>query len=158
VAVELPFFFKLFFQLYVIAYMISNPVVLFDGICHLCNGTIDFLIRKDLRNHFRYVTLQSEAGEKLKKKLNIPADTDSVILIYQGRVFLESEAVLKIAALLPYPWKLAGIFRIIPQKLRDCIYSMVAKNRYNWFGKRKKCRTMGTGSNRLFPGPKELKL
>ncbi len=138
--------------------MIPHPVILFDGYCHLCNGSVDFLLRQDVQRKFRYVPLQSTAGEALMKKFRIARETDSVILIYRHRVYLESEAVLQTAGLLPMPWKLALSFRIIPRKWRDALYRWVAGNRYRWFGKRDRCRTATKEERPLFPGPESLEI
>jgi len=84
--------------------------------------------------------LQSEAGTKITYEFRIPAETDSVILIWENQVFIESDAALKIGRLLPFPWKTVVVLKIIPKKLRDSIYRWIAKNRYRWFGKKDTCR------------------
>jgi len=136
--------------------MIKNPVILFDGVCNLCNGTVDFLIRKDRKRQFRFVALQSDGGEKIMEKYNIPADSDSVILIYDGKIYYESDAALKISSLLHFPWNVAKVFRIIPLKLRNRIYKWVARNRYKWFGKSNSCRVPSPEEQKFFPGPDDL--
>ncbi len=118
----------------------QNPVILFDGVCNLCNGTVDFLLKRDRRKQFRYAALQSESGKALIQKFHIPEQTDSVILINLNKVYFESDAAIEICNLLPYPWRLGIIFQIIPKIIRDKIYRWVAKNRYRWFGKRETCR------------------
>ena len=118
----------------------NNPLILFDGVCNLCNGTVDFLIKYDRKKQFRFIALQSDIGIKATKKFNIPSYTDSVILVNRNQAFTESEAVLEIARLLPFPWNTAIVFVIIPKKLRNKIYRWVAKNRYQWFGKKDNCR------------------
>lgn len=138
--------------------MITNPLVLFDGKCNLCNGTVDFLIRKDSRKQLRFIALQSKEGKKLKKKFNVPVENDSVILIFKGRIFLESEAVLKIAEFLPYPWRIAAGFRVIPASLRNRIYKWIAVNRYRLFGKKKHCRVPTPEEKKMFPDQNDLKL
>ncbi len=117
-----------------------QPIILFDGFCNLCNGTVDFLMKHDKKNQFSFVSLQSDEGKLLIRKYQIPMDTDSVLLIKSNHVYYESEAAVEIAALLNFPWKLASFFKFIPIKIRDRIYRWVAKNRYNWFGKRENCR------------------
>ena len=118
----------------------QNPVILFDGVCNLCNGTVDFLLKRDRKKQFRYAALQSETGKTLIQKFHIPKQTDSVILIKLNKVYFESDAAIEITNMLPYPWKLGIIFQIIPKIIRNKIYRWVAKNRYRWFGKRKTCR------------------
>ena len=117
-------------------------VILFDGICNLCNGTVDFLIKRDRNKQFRFVALQSVTGKILIQKFNIPPATESVIAIKQKLIYFESDAAIEIARLLPFPWKLAILIKIIPKKLRDYIYRIIAKNRYKWFGKTESCRIL----------------
>ena len=117
-------------------------VILFDGICNLCNGTVDFLIKRDRNKQFRFVALQSVTGKILIQKFNIPPATESVIAIKQNLIYFESDAAIEIARLLPFPWKLAILIKIIPKKLRDYIYRIIAKNRYKWFGKTESCRIL----------------
>ena len=120
----------------------KQTVILFDGICNLCNGTVDFLIKRDRNKQFRFVALQSVTGKILIQKFNIPPATESVIAIKQNLIYFESDAAIEIARLLPFPWKLAILIKIIPKKLRDYIYRIIAKNRYKWFGKTESCRIL----------------
>jgi predicted DCC family thiol-disulfide oxidoreductase YuxK len=129
---------------------IKQPVILFDGICNLCNGTIDFILKHDQKKQFRFVALQSDTGKLVIQKFKIPLETDSVILINQNRTYFESEAVVEIAGMLPFPWKLGRIFRFIPKIIRNGLYNWIAKNRYRWFGKRNTCRIMPFDENQLF--------
>ncbi|HKI89885.1 MAG TPA: DCC1-like thiol-disulfide oxidoreductase family protein [Draconibacterium sp.] len=138
--------------------MLNYPLVLFDGVCNLCNGTVDFIIKRKNKTPFLFVALQSEAGKKLAERYHIPPDIDSVILINNNNVFIESEAVLEIARLLPNPWKLATVFRIIPKKWRDNIYKWMAKNRYGWFGKKTFCRLPAPEEKIWFPEVSDLNL
>ena len=128
----------------------QQTVILFDGICNLCNGTVDFLIRKDRKKQFRFVALQSETGKTLIHKFNIPLSTESVILIQQNRIYFESDAAVEIAGLLPFPWKLGKLIKIIPKKIRDSFYRVIAKNRYKWFGKTDSCRLMAETDKIIF--------
>jgi predicted DCC family thiol-disulfide oxidoreductase YuxK len=120
--------------------MINNPIILFDGICNLCNGTVDFIINRDKKEIFRFAALQSDAGIHLAKKFDISGETDSVVLIWENQVFLESDAALEITRLLSFPWKAFVVFKILPKNIRDRIYRWIAKNRYGWFGKKNTCR------------------
>ena len=117
-----------------------QPIILFDGICNLCNGTVDFLLKHDRKKQFKYIPMQSADGKLLIVKYQIPADTDSVILIKSNRVYIESEAVIEIAVMLNFPWKMARIMKFVPAKIRNMFYRWIAKNRYRWFGKRESCR------------------
>lgn len=116
------------------------PLILFDGVCNLCNNTVDFLLKRDRTKQFRFASLQSETGKELKNKFHIPQETDSIVFVHMDQFYIESEAALEIARLLPYPWKVASIFKIVPRTLRDKIYRWIARNRYRWFGKRDTCR------------------
>ncbi|HKI89510.1 MAG TPA: thiol-disulfide oxidoreductase DCC family protein [Draconibacterium sp.] len=138
--------------------MQNHLLVLFDGVCNLCNGTVDFIIKRKSKIQFLFVALQSEAGKKLVEKYNIPSEIDSVILINDNNVFTESEAVLEIVRFLPYPWKLATAFKIIPKKWRDKMYKWIAKNRYRWFGKKTSCRLPSPEEKIWFPEFADLNL
>jgi predicted DCC family thiol-disulfide oxidoreductase YuxK len=117
-----------------------QPIILFDGFCNLCNGSVDFLLKNDKKKQFSFVPLQSDEGKLLINKHQIPVDTDSVVLIKSNRVYFESDAAVEIAGLLGYPWKLTSSIKIFPKIIRNKIYRWVAKNRYRWFGKRQNCR------------------
>ncbi len=118
----------------------EQPIILFDGICNLCNGTVDFLLKHDKKKQFRFVPLQSDEGKLYIQKYQIPSDTDSVLLIKSNQVYFESDAAVEIAEMLNFPWKLARYIKFIPKKMRDKVYRWMAKNRYRWFGKRESCR------------------
>lgn len=120
----------------------NRHIILFDGVCNLCNRSIDFILRRDKKEQFRFVALQSDEGKKLVRQFNIPAETDSVLLIKNDLVFTESDAALEISKMLPFPWKWANVFRVLPLKFRNSIYHWIARNRYRWFGKRTSCRVI----------------
>lgn len=134
----------------------NNPIILFDGVCNLCNGAVDFILKRDKHKQFRFVSLQSETGLYIIKKFKIATETDSVILIQNNKVFIESDAAIKIAQQLTPFWKLLLVFKIIPKKVRDKLYRWVAKNRYNWFGKKQSCRIPGNEEMKVFPGISDL--
>jgi predicted DCC family thiol-disulfide oxidoreductase YuxK len=136
--------------------MTEHPVVFFDGVCNLCNGVVNFILRHQHKKQFRFVALQSEAGEKAIQLLQIPPETNSVILYWEKRIFTESEAALEIARLLPAPWKWAVVCKIIPKKVRDKMYRWIAKNRYRWFGQKQSCRLPSPREKQFFPEAGEL--
>ena len=136
--------------------MKNHPLVLFDGVCNLCNGTVNFILKRDRKKQFRFVALQSKAGKFLIKKFNISPTTDSVILIFQNRIFIESDAAIEIVKLLPFPWKMALIFNAIPKKPRNKIYRWIAKSRYKWVGKKETCRVPTPDERKFFPEIIEL--
>ena len=120
----------------------SVAVVLFDGVCNLCNGTIDFLLRRDRRDRLRFASLQSPAGRRLTDAHGITTDPpESMVLIDEGGAHVRSDAALRIARRLGGFWGLVGATgRILPRSLRDAAYNWVARNRYRWFGTRDSCR------------------
>lgn len=118
----------------------NNPVLLFDGVCNLCNGAVQFVIKNDKKKHFRFAALQSEAGILLSKKYNIPTDTiDTFVLISKDKSYTRSTAALRVAKLLGGFWSLAYVFIVVPPVIRDAIYNWIAGNRYRWFGKQESC-------------------
>lgn len=136
--------------------MNKNPYVLFDGVCNLCNGTVDFILKRDPKKQFMFAALQSETGQIIRKKFSIPDEIDSVVLIHEEKVFFESDAALEIARLLPIPWKWAVILRIVPVGWRNAVYRWIARNRYRWFGKKQECRIPTPEERKFFPEPTDL--
>ncbi|MCM3006458.1 thiol-disulfide oxidoreductase DCC family protein [Priestia koreensis] len=120
--------------------METSPLVLFDGVCNFCNGSINFIIKHDQKGIFQFAPLQSEAGERTLKSFSIPDHyLDSLVYIENNRCYVKSTAALKIARRLDGGWKLFYAAIIVPRPIRDYIYSIIAKNRYKWFGKRDAC-------------------
>ena len=121
--------------------MSKFSIILFDGVCNLCNSSVNFIIDHDKRNDFRFASLQSEAGQDLLKKFHLNVkDFDSIILVENGKHYERSSAVLKIVKKFPGLWKLLYLFIIVPKPLRDFVYDIIADNRYKWFGKKESCR------------------
>jgi predicted DCC family thiol-disulfide oxidoreductase YuxK len=111
----------------------------FDGYCTLCNNSVDFLMRVDKRQRLSFGSLQSETAQReLPQELR--ESVDSVILKYNDRVFVKSDAALEVCRILGGGWHFFRIFKILPRSWRDAIYEWVARNRYRWFGKRETCR------------------
>jgi predicted DCC family thiol-disulfide oxidoreductase YuxK len=118
----------------------ENPIILFDGVCNFCNGSVNLVLKYDKRGIFRFAALQSEAGQKLLQRYDLPsAEFDSFVLIDNGKVYKKSEAALRVINKLPWYWKELQILRIIPTPFRDAIYDFIARNRYKWFGKKDQC-------------------
>lgn len=119
--------------------MNDHPIILFDGICNLCNGWVNFVIDRDRSRNFRFAALQSEVGGRLceNRAHDIP---DSIVLIENDVVHVKSDAVLRIARQLDGAWPLLALFRLVPRSVRDLVYDFVARHRYRWFGKRDTCR------------------
>jgi len=119
----------------------GKKIILFDGVCNLCNNSVQFVIKRDKNDVFRYAALQSDVGQQLLKQRHIDTiAVDSIILIEPGvAYYTKSDAALEIAQHLGGLWKLSAIFSWIPATLRNRIYDFVAKNRYKWFGKQESC-------------------
>ncbi len=118
----------------------SQSIVLFDGVCNLCNGAVTFLIRNDKNDRFRFAALQSEMGVDLTTKYGIDTqEVDSIVLIENDKAYVRSDAALRIAKRMSGAYPLLYVFVIIPRFLRDPIYKWVARNRYRWFGKKNQC-------------------
>lgn len=116
-----------------------NSIVLFDGVCNFCNGAVNFIIRHDREGRFKFAPLQSEIGEGLKREYSIPGDTDSLVLVENGKAYTHSTGALKIAKGLGGIWQFGHAFIIVPKTIRDWFYKTFAKNRYKWFGKKDVC-------------------
>ncbi len=119
----------------------GQKIVLFDGACVLCNRSVDFLLKTDRKKRLKFASLQSDiAASMLKPIQNQPLTEDTIIFNDEGRLFIKSTAVLRIAGYLGFPYSTLAIFRLIPRSLRDGIYDWIARNRARWFGTRVKCR------------------
>ncbi len=117
-----------------------TSLVLFDGVCDLCNGFVQFVIARDPAGRCQFGALQSPSARRVLDLHDTPDPLpDTLVLVDQGRVFTRSTAVLRIARHLTFPWPLAYAFLAVPRPLRDGIYAIVARHRYQWFGKRDHC-------------------
>lgn len=130
---------------------LANPVVLFDGVCNLCNGSVDFVLKWERVPRLRFASLQSDEARRLLAERSVSgASLDpgggtsdaprSIILIDGEGVHTQSTAALRIARELRAPWSALHLLHVIPRPLRDLVYRWVARNRYTWFGRRESCR------------------
>ena len=119
----------------------SKQIILFDGVCNLCNNAVQFVIKRDKKDVFRYAALQSEVGQQLTKERGIDTATvDSIILIDPGTAYYtKSTAALEIGKELKGYRTISSILLGIPSKLRDIVYDFIAKNRYKWYGRKDQC-------------------
>ncbi|MFZ4542482.1 MAG: thiol-disulfide oxidoreductase DCC family protein [Saprospiraceae bacterium] len=118
----------------------KNPVLIFDGVCLLCNKWVQFVLLHDKKEIFRFVSLQSAQGQALMKPLNTNGKTpDSVVLIVDNKYYLESDAALETLKLLGGIWRFSFILKLCPQIIRNYIYRIIARNRYRWFGETEIC-------------------
>ena len=119
----------------------GRDIVLFDGVCNLCNGAIDFILDRDPQGKLAFASLQSAAGQELLKQYGLSTHNfDSVVLLKEGKVYQKSTAALKIAGRLKGLWPLLKVFTLVPRPIRDAIYNFIGSNRYRFFGKREQCR------------------
>jgi predicted DCC family thiol-disulfide oxidoreductase YuxK len=120
----------------------TGAVVLFDGVCNLCNGAVNFIIDRDPLGRFRFAALQSSQAEALLAPLRLVPEVapQSFILVEGGRVYERSTAALRIARRMAGAWRLLYAFIVVPAPLRDILYRFIARNRYRWFGKADACR------------------
>lgn len=120
--------------------MENRSVVIFDGVCNLCNGAVNFIIRRDTARRFVFASVQSEAGKKLMSEFRFDkSNIDTFILIKDGRCFVRTDAALEIARDFSGFWYALRALKIIPRPLRDYFYDYIAANRYKLFGKRDSC-------------------
>jgi predicted DCC family thiol-disulfide oxidoreductase YuxK len=118
-------------------------VVLFDGVCNLCNGTVQFILDRDPRGRFRFAPLQSEVAARMLAEHGVTIDRSapySVLLLEGGQVYARSAAVLRIAQNLAFPWPGMVVFFAVPRFVRDAVYRFIARHRYGWFGRTDACR------------------
>jgi predicted DCC family thiol-disulfide oxidoreductase YuxK len=117
------------------------PVILFDGVCNLCNASVLFVIDRDPRGQFAFAPLQSEYGSSLLRTYGYRGDAlTTVLLIEDERIYDRSTAALRIARRLSGLWPLLSVFRIVPRPVRDLAYDWLARHRYRWFGRTDACR------------------
>ena len=114
-----------------------HTIVFFDGVCGLCNGFVDFLVRHDRSRALRYAPLQGNTAAGFAR---LPRDLDSVVVVHDDRVLVKSDAALTALSRLGGVWRLSAVARVIPRVLRDAVYDLIARNRYRWFGKHETCR------------------
>lgn len=118
----------------------KNPIILFDGVCNLCNGSINAILKLDKAGVFRFAALQSDAGREQLKRFNLDKrPMTSVVLVEEGRHFEKSEAALRILKRLGWPFKALYPLMLLPRPVRDLGYDLIAGNRYRIFGKRDAC-------------------
>ena len=118
----------------------KKPIILFDGVCNLCNTAVQTVIKNDPKGKFLFASLQSEEGQKLSQQFQLPFnDFNSFVLIQDERVYTRSTGALKVAKQLSGGWKFLYVFIIVPPFIRDAVYNWVSRNRYKWFGKQDEC-------------------
>lgn len=120
---------------------IDRPVLLFDGVCTLCDHSVQFVLEHEPGREIHFASLQSRVGQQLLAEHRLDADDiDSVVFVDGGRAYVRSDAALRVASRLDAPWKWLAAAGIVPRALRNWVYDTVARNRYRWFGTRDACR------------------
>lgn len=119
----------------------NKKIILFDGVCNLCNSAVQFIINNDKKDIFRFVALQSELGKEICNYIGVDQNKIDSIILYNPGVayYYKSSAAIEIAEELGGIYSLVSIFKIFPEKLRNYIYDYIAKNRYKWYGKKESC-------------------
>lgn len=125
--------------------MATTSIIIFDGVCNLCNRAVQFILKYDPYGKFVFTAMQSETGKNLRQSYHIAPSVDSIILIEGDHAYSNSDAALRIARRLVGLWPFFYGFIIVPKPIRDAVYKFIARNRYRWFGKHDVC---------LIPSPK----
>lgn len=120
--------------------LVGKSLILFDGVCNLCNGSVRFVLKRDRHDRFRFAPLQSEVAHAyLPGPTSADPALSSMILVEDGQVYMRSDAALRIARRLTGGWPLLYGLMVLPRFLRDGLYNFIARHRYAWFGKRSTC-------------------
>lgn len=119
----------------------QQKIILFDGVCNLCNSSVIFVLQHEPEPLFKFASIQSDAGKELLYRCGLPTDyAEAVILIDHGKQYLGSTAALKIGQTLKFPWSLiASLGLLVPKFIRDWVYNQIGRHRYQWFGKKDVC-------------------
>ncbi|MDZ4681117.1 MAG: thiol-disulfide oxidoreductase DCC family protein [Saprospiraceae bacterium] len=118
----------------------GGSILLFDGVCNLCNASVQFILKRDSKGLFRFASLQSPTGQALLRFAGLPTgEISTVVLFENGKPYLRSDAGLRIARQLPGLWPVLYGLIVIPRPLRNWVYNWIARNRYRWFGKQESC-------------------
>lgn len=118
----------------------GHPVIVFDGVCVLCNGWVRFLLRHDRAARYRFAAMQSAPGSALLSAHGLDAaDPSSFLLLEGAHAFTQADAILRVLAGLGGAWRAAHLVRVLPRRVRDAAYRLLARNRYRWFGRHAQC-------------------
>lgn len=119
----------------------DKKIILFDGVCNLCDNTVQFIIKKDKKDLFRFVAIQSDLGQDIINYIGVDTSkTDSILLYEPGEAYYyKAEAAIKIAKALGGIYSLMGMFSVLPKSLSNAVYDYVARNRYKWYGRKEEC-------------------
>lgn len=119
---------------------IPDSLVVFDGVCNLCSALVQFVIRHDPAAKFRFAAIQSEIGREISQSYGLdPADLQTFVFISDGKMHVRSDAAIEVVSRFGGAWRFFTVFRLVPRVARDWIYSVIARNRYRWFGRKDVC-------------------
>ena len=118
----------------------NNPIVFFDGVCNLCNSSVQFIIRHDNKHIYKFASLQSKIAKSLLLDLGEQINLETIILLQNGKIYKETDAIIKILKTLGWKWKFLAFFiQIVPIIIRNRVYRWISKHRYRWFGLKEQC-------------------
>lgn len=117
----------------------EKAVIVYDGVCNLCNASVRFVLARDNTDHFRFAPLQNEAGKTLAAKHNLTTDLSTFFLIDGDKAYERSDAWLEIMRRLERPWSASYLVKVVPRPVRDWLYDLIGRNRYRLFGKQSSC-------------------
>lgn len=117
----------------------GRALILFDGVCNMCNASVRFVVARDSDDRFRFAPLQSDVGKEVMEAYGLRDDLSTFFLIDAGRVFEKSDAWMRIIRMLGWPWRILSWLAVIPRPVRDAVYDFIGRRRYEWFGKRDQC-------------------
>lgn len=121
-------------------FMDDKPIIVFDGVCALCSGWVDFVLRHDKVGRYRFLSAQSTLGKAIYVHYGLdPSNYETNILIDQGVAWFRLDGSVRMAEGLGFPWRLAFVFKLLPRPMKDALYHLIARNRYRWFGRRTTC-------------------
>ncbi|MEO5683696.1 MAG: thiol-disulfide oxidoreductase DCC family protein [Chitinophagaceae bacterium] len=119
---------------------VDKKIVLFDGVCNLCNSSVQFILKRDKKDQFLFGSLQGKTGQAYLRQFNLPADTfNSFMLVEEGKLYSRSAGALRMLKHLGGAWSMLYAFIIVPSFIRDGVYNWISRNRYKWFGKEESC-------------------
>jgi len=119
---------------------IPDNLILFDGVCNLCSALVEFVIRHDPAAKFRFAAIQSQVGREIFQSHGLDAaDLQTFVFIAEGKLFLRSDAAIEVVSRFGRAWNICKLFRFVPRAFRNAIYSLIARNRYRWFGRKEVC-------------------
>ena len=130
----------------------DNYIILFDGVCNLCSGAVQFVIRRDTKNKFSFASLQSDIARQLLFEKGLTPSLETILVLKGDVVFEKSDAALEIARHLSGAWPLLYVCKLVPRFIRDGVYTWIANNRYRFFGRQESCMLPAPGLKSKFIG------